>query len=320
MTDVLGVVFDFYGTLVEEHPADAERDRQLLAERGYHLSGAVQRAWVDPFTALDHRDDSADRQRYQRRRSELWRIALAEAGVDAEHLDELATLAETCDATRRYVAYPDVVDALAHLRHRGLGTAICSNWGWDLAQTVTATGLDGRVDAVVTSAQAGFRKPHPEVFSTVAVALGEKVGLPVIHLDRIYWRPGWVETPLEEWRQVQEGLVAADTWIIDGNHATTLDIRLGAADTVVMLDFSRWRCLVRAVVRSLRFRGRTRVDRAEGCPERLDRTFVSWVWTFPNKGRPQLLEAVAEHAAAARFVQLRNPRAVKAFLEASAPN
>jgi putative hydrolase of the HAD superfamily len=172
VTEVLGVVFDFYGTLVEEHPDDAERDRQVLAERGYHLSGAVQRAWVDPFTALDHRDDSADRQRYQRRRSELWRIALAEAGVDAEHLDELAALAETCDATRRYVAYPDVVDALAHLRARGLGTAICSNWGWDLAQTVAATGLDGRVDAVVTSAQAGFRKPHPGVFSTVADALG----------------------------------------------------------------------------------------------------------------------------------------------------
>ncbi len=34
--------------------------------------------------------------------------------------------------------------------------------------------------------------------STLARLLGQILGLPVFHLDALFWRPGWVETPLDE--------------------------------------------------------------------------------------------------------------------------
>ena len=75
--------------------------------------------------------------------------------------------------------------------------------------------------------------------STLARRLGERTGLPVVHLDEHFWRPGWVETSRGEWRAVQTALCAQDAWIMDGNYSGTLDVRLARADTVVFLDLPR---------------------------------------------------------------------------------
>ena len=76
----------------------------------------------------------------------------------------------------------------------------------------------------------------------MAVRLGEILRLPVIHLDRLHWRPGWVEPPKQEWRRKVEEIVTAERWIIDGNFGGTMDIRLAASDTIVFLDFPRAIC------------------------------------------------------------------------------
>ena len=125
--------------------------------------------------------------------------------------------------------------------------------------------------------------------STLARRLGTITGLPVHHLDQLFWRPGWVETPRSEWVAVQEALVGRPAWIIDGNYGATLDIRLPVADTIVLLDFPRALCLFRAVKRALGAFGRTRPDMAPGCPERLDGQFFAYIWHFPEHERPQLL-------------------------------
>ena len=67
--------------------------------------------------------------------------------------------------------------------------------------------------------------------STFAAALGERTGLPVVHLDRHFWHPGWVETPRDEWRRRQAELFAGDRWIADGNYGRTFDERFSRADT-----------------------------------------------------------------------------------------
>lgn len=103
--------------------------------------------------------------------------------------------------------------------------------------------------------------------STLARRLADRIGLPLVHLDPLYWRAGWRETPKEEWAQTVERLVQQDDWVIDGNYGGTLDQRLEAADTVIFLDFSRWICLRRAVKRRIQFHGRSCPDMAEGCSE-----------------------------------------------------
>ncbi|MFI5045880.1 MAG: hypothetical protein ACHQIG_02355 [Acidimicrobiia bacterium] len=88
--------------------------------------------------------------------------------------------------------------------------------------------------------------------STFASDLAARAGLPLIHLDLHYWKPGWVDPSDDEWREKQRGLLAGDAWILDGNYLETLDLRLERADTIVLLDTPWWRCAARAFVRGFR--------------------------------------------------------------------
>lgn len=155
--------------------------------------------------------------------------------------------------------------------------------------------------------------------SYLARELGPRLSLPVVHLDPLFWKPGWVETPEPQWRAIQQVLVRRPAWIIDGNHASTLDLRLPAADTVIFLDMPRWLCLTRVVKRSLRHRRRDRIDRAEGCRERLNWSFLKWVWTFPKDGRQAIADALARYGEGKEVVVLRHRRDIARFAEQCAP-
>ncbi|HEX5137691.1 MAG TPA: hypothetical protein VFY93_12000 [Planctomycetota bacterium] len=147
-----------------------------------------------------------------------------------------------------------------------------------------------------------------------ATRLGERTGLPVIHLDAAYWRPGWVEPPADEWRRTVEGLLARDAWIMDGNFCATLEMRLAACDTAIFLDRSRWVCLWRVGRRVLRFHGRTRPDMGPGCAESIDWEFLRWIWRYPLDSRPQVLARLIAAGPGKRIVRLRSEREVGAFL------
>ncbi len=140
--------------------------------------------------------------------------------------------------------------------------------------------------------------------STVARELGEILGINVIHLDAVFWNPGWVETPRPQFRETLEGLVKGESWIMDGSYSNTLDIRLPVADTVVFLDLLRRTCLWRVIRRRLQYRGRSRPDIAPGCPERLTWEFLKWIWDYPRKRRRQTLEIIDQYADGRRIVRL----------------
>jgi adenylate kinase family enzyme len=144
--------------------------------------------------------------------------------------------------------------------------------------------------------------------------LGTLLNIDVIHLDALYWHPGWVETPRAESRQVIDGLVRRDTWIIDGNYSNTLDYRLEACDTVVFLDIARQICLWRVLARTILYHGRTRPDMAEGCLERLDLGFIRWVWSYKRRMRPQIIETLRQSAQCKQVIRLRSRAEVKRFL------
>jgi adenylate kinase family enzyme len=88
--------------------------------------------------------------------------------------------------------------------------------------------------------------------STFSRALAAETGLPLIHLDLHFWKPGWIAPSEREWREKQRGLLASDEWIADGNYHETLDLRLERADTVVFLDTPWWVCAGRTLLRGLR--------------------------------------------------------------------
>lgn len=85
-------------------------------------------------------------------------------------------------------------------------------WRWSILNGRTSDGWGGRCKlaignriAVIGSGGAGK--------STFSRRLGEISGLPVIHLDQLYWRSGWVQTPKEQWEAAQREMIEQDKWI-----------------------------------------------------------------------------------------------------------
>lgn len=151
--------------------------------------------------------------------------------------------------------------------------------------------------------------------STLAVRLGSILNLPVYHLDRLFWQPGWQETPRDEWRMLQEKLCAEPQWIIDGNYSGTLNVRLSACDTVVWLDLPTVVCLASTLWRILHHRGRTRPDMGEGCPERFDWAFLQWVWSFRKRARPRIVQKLNALPSSTEVVVLTSRRQMARWLE-----
>ena len=147
--------------------------------------------------------------------------------------------------------------------------------------------------------------------SWLAKRIAERTGLPLIHLDREYWRPGWVETPKPEWRARVAELVARDRWVIDGNYGGTLATRMDRADTIIFLDVSRWASLAGVLVRRLRTNQRD--DISDGCPERLNLEFLRWLWRYHDHHRPNVLEQIGAHAHGRTVITLRDRAAISAF-------
>ncbi|MBM3958087.1 MAG: AAA family ATPase [Gemmatimonadetes bacterium] len=153
--------------------------------------------------------------------------------------------------------------------------------------------------------------------TTLAVRLGEALGLPVIHLDALYRKPGWQSTPRDEWRATLSDLVERDAWVMDGNYHSSLDVRLPEADTVVLLDLPRRFCIWRVITRWLTHIGRTRPDMAPGCPERVDWEFLRWIWGYPRTALPDILWQLDALPDTTRVHHLRSRREIDRFLAAA---
>jgi adenylate kinase family enzyme len=153
--------------------------------------------------------------------------------------------------------------------------------------------------------------------STLARQLGEVLGIPVVHMDALFWRPGWVEAPEEEWRALHDEAVKGDAWIIDGNYSRSWETRMPAADTLIFLDVPRRRCLWRVLRRRLQYARRTRPDIAPGCPEKVDWGFITWIWGFPGRSRTRILDLLERYRGEKTVIVLRSDRDVRRFLEAA---
>ena len=150
--------------------------------------------------------------------------------------------------------------------------------------------------------------------STLARQLGDKTRLPVIHLDKIFWRPGWEHISREEFDRLHHEALMGEKWIMDGNFDRTMAERIRYCDTVIYLDFSRVACLMGVAKRILTTYGQARPDMGEGCPERIDWEFLRWVWNFNKNMREKNYRLLNETDGIEKIV-LKNRCAVKRFLK-----
>jgi adenylate kinase family enzyme len=153
--------------------------------------------------------------------------------------------------------------------------------------------------------------------SELARLLGERTGLPVVHLDPIFWRSDWSPAPRHEACRLLAEVVGRDRWILDGNF---LDAdggeRLVRAEAVVFLDLPRRTCIRRVLWRRVRNRGRSRPDLPPGAREGLDRELLRWIWNYGRTDRPIVLDLLARVQPDVAVHRLRTPSDVRRFLAA----
>lgn len=150
--------------------------------------------------------------------------------------------------------------------------------------------------------------------STFSKELHTKLGLPLVHLDREFFSPGWVEPDRADWEHTMRKLVAADRWILDGNYGGTMNIRFGRADTVFFLAYSRWHCVYYILKRWWNNRGQSRSDMAEGCEEKMEWKFLWYVFRYNDTRRPGILKKLAALPKEKQVYVFRKRQEQNAFL------
>jgi adenylate kinase family enzyme len=150
--------------------------------------------------------------------------------------------------------------------------------------------------------------------SQLSRSLGSLTGITPVHLDGLYYDQQWKPLDKEKFAAVQRDLVTAAQWIIDGNYASSLPIRLQAADTVIFLDLPGWVCLWGIVQRRLRHRGGQHKD--IGVYNRITWNFVRYILSYRRQMAPRVRKLVADHAQNAQVVVLTSRHAIRGYLAA----
>ena len=150
--------------------------------------------------------------------------------------------------------------------------------------------------------------------STLARALGEKTGLPVVHLDQIFWSPGsWQHLEKEEFDAQLVQKLEKPQWIMDGNFNRTMPTRLEKCDTVIYLDYNRFVCLFSWLKRVITNWGKTRPDMGPDCNEWIDPEFAKWIWQFNATYRKKYYALLARQRDKKIYI-FKNRRQLRKFL------
>lgn len=151
--------------------------------------------------------------------------------------------------------------------------------------------------------------------STLSRELAQITGLPVIHLDRLYWKAGWTEENPDMFKEKLNTALHRPEWIIDGNYHNHMEERLPQTDTLIWLDYATWRCIWRVLKRTFASYGKTRPDAAEGCPERFNTGFLLYVLQFRKKSRPKMQKAIESCGQNCNMIIFKNPAELKQWLQ-----
>lgn len=149
--------------------------------------------------------------------------------------------------------------------------------------------------------------------STLSRQLAEQWDLPVIHLDALFWQPGWNPTPRPEFMEKVKIELTKPEWIIDGNYDSSIELRAQYADLIIFLDFSNILCLYRACKRAWKYRGTTRPDMGKDCLEKMDWEFARWIWRFPKDARPKIVSLLSK--AKVDVITLKSPKEAQRWLQ-----
>ncbi|MEO1945252.1 MAG: hypothetical protein ABGY11_13205 [Candidatus Thioglobus sp.] len=119
--------------------------------------------------------------------------------------------------------------------------------------------------------------------STFAKDIGDILGINVYGLDKVVWKEGWVQTPQDERKRLEEELASNPQWIIEG----VSSIARQTADLIIFLNFPRRVCYLRCAKRNWRYLFSSRPELPDNCPEiKIIPTLIKIIWHFPSVAKP----------------------------------
>lgn len=145
--------------------------------------------------------------------------------------------------------------------------------------------------------------------STLARRLHEKTGLPIYHLDNIWWKPDRTHITREAFDAALADILKKPAWIVDGNYSRTVEPRIAACDTVLFLDYDEQTCMDGIVSRV----GRERPD-IPWTESTLDPELVALVKGFQTEQRPAILSLLDQYRDREIHI-FRNRESADAWLE-----
>ena len=126
--------------------------------------------------------------------------------------------------------------------------------------------------------------------STFAVKLHEKIGNPLYHLDLLNWNADKTTVSSQEFLRRQQSIIEKESWILDGNYGSTLELRMQACDTVFFLDYPVEMCL--EGVRNRMGKPRSDIPWVE---EQEDPEFMEFILNFPSEQRPAIQKLLEKY-------------------------
>lgn len=150
--------------------------------------------------------------------------------------------------------------------------------------------------------------------STFSYALAEKLNLPLIHIDQIYWRGRWEVTPRDEFERAVVGEAQKEKWIIEGNNIKSLEQRLEYADTVFWFEFPPLFCIFNIFKREWHYRGKVRPDMPDECVSKLRLSFLRYAWHF-NKNNHTRINQMLRHYTHVKVIRFTRRRQVRKYLK-----
>ncbi len=145
--------------------------------------------------------------------------------------------------------------------------------------------------------------------------LGEILNRTVVHLDKILLGQNWDAKEFEQRVEIHNELIAQESWVIDGMWLSHLTERFKRATFVIFFDYKRSVCMWRAIKRQIKYNKKQRDDVADGCLDKMDKSFLDYIWTFKKKVRPQILQLIEENPQV-QVVVLKNHKQTEQFIKA----
>ena len=128
--------------------------------------------------------------------------------------------------------------------------------------------------------------------STFSRALSQITGLPLTHLDMLYWNADKTTVERSVFIERLSEVLQKDAWIIDGNYGSTMELRMQACDTVVFLDYPLDICLNGVYKR----KGKPRSDMPWTEPVEDDREFIEFIKNYNTQSRPKVIELLEKYS------------------------